>query len=468
MNVHMTSPGAAGLTFFVLALSSAADNPPEMDSVTYRHPWLFRLYYGAVLVASVVLMVTAGHAEPPSWWVLAGALALLLMSEASPVALPVGGYATAGTVFDFPMLLLLGPFWTTAVDLVATLVMQGLVLRKPAVRVLHNAAIYALTTFATAAAYTSVGGRLGGVVFPRDAFPLVVAGGVYFLTNTALVSTVIGLTAGPDPVRVWRRNFQQGMVHHLAFVALGSLLAIVYTTAGAWGLVLFALPFLVIRYSFKLYVELKSDLKDFVRTLTEVLEEVDPYTRHHSVRVAEYSVRLARGLRRPEREVEEIEYAALVHDLGKIGPQHQHILQKPGSLTHEEQRTLRAHPAAGAEIVAKVRALRRVAEIVRSHHERPDGQGYPYGLRADDVPVGARILNVADAYDAMTSDRPYRRALPVDAALRELERGSGTQFDSNVVSCLLRLYTTGQFPLIPSPSSEDLLLLRFRGRQAGG
>src|SRR5678815_1438072 len=169
------------------------------------------------------------------------------------------------------------------------------------------------------------------------------------------------------------------------------------------------------------YMEIKGDLKEFVRALTEVLEEVDPYTRHHSMRVAEYSVRLARGMRFSEHRVEEVEYAALVHDLGKIGPQHQHILQKPGSLSHEEQRTLRAHPAAGAEIVTKVRALRRAAEIVRSHHERPDGQGYPFGLRSDDVPLGARILNVTDAFDAMTSDRPYRRALSVEAALQELK-----------------------------------------------
>jgi polar amino acid transport system substrate-binding protein len=171
-------------------------------------------------------------------------------------------------------------------------------------------------------------------------------------------------------------------------------------------------------------------------------------------------------MRLAEREVEEIEYAALVHDLGKIGPQHQHILQKPGSLTHEEQRTLRAHPAAGAEIVAKVRALRRASEIVRSHHERPDGHGYPFGLRAADVPLGARILNVSDAFDAMTSDRPYRRALSVSAALGELRRGSGTQFDADVVRCLIDLHSRGSFPLLPSPSSEDLLQLRIRPLRA--
>jgi HD-GYP domain-containing protein (c-di-GMP phosphodiesterase class II) len=186
------------------------------------------------------------------------------------------------------------------------------------------------------------------------------------------------------------------------------------------------------------------------------------------VRVSQYAVRLGRGMRLPEHEVEEVEYAALVHDIGKIGPQHQHILQKPGTLSHEEQRTLRAHPAAGAEIVARVRALRRAAEIVRSHHERPDGQGYPFGLKSGDVPVGARILNVSDAFDAMTSDRPYRRALSVDDALQELRRGAGTQFDQGVVECLLRLHAAGRFPLLPSPSSEDLLLLRVKPMRARG
>jgi putative nucleotidyltransferase with HDIG domain len=187
---------------------------------------------------------------------------------------------------------------------------------------------------------------------------------------------------------------------------------------------------------------------------------VDPYTRHHSVRVSQYAVRLARGLKLSESQVEETEYAALVHDLGKIGPQHQEILRKRGSLSHEEQRTLRSHPAAGADIVARVRALRRAAEIVRSHHERPDGLGYPFGLRSEDVPIGARILNVADAFDAMTSDRPYRRALSVESALQELHKGAGTQFDPGVVECLMRMHRAGQFPLLPSPSSEDLLQLQ--------
>jgi putative nucleotidyltransferase with HDIG domain len=245
-------------------------------------------------------------------------------------------------------------------------------------------------------------------------------------------------------------------------VALGALVALVYLRAGAWALVLCGIPFLVARNAFRLYVGIRADLKDFVRALSEVLDEVDPYTRQHSVRVAGYAARLARALDRPESEVDDIEYAALVHDLGKIGPQNQRILQKVGALSEEEHRTLRSHPATGAGIIGRVRALRRAAEIVRLHHERPDGTGYPFGLRAGQIPIGARILNVADAFDAMTSDRPYRRALEVDAAVRELERGACLQFDRTVVECLMTLHARGRFPLIASPSSEELLRLRVR------
>jgi putative nucleotidyltransferase with HDIG domain len=436
-----------------------------------RHAGLFRLYYAAVVLGAVLLLArplaSLAHQPHPAFPLLVGGLALLLLSELAPIELPGGGYVTASTVFNLPCLLVFGPLWASLLDLAANGIAHGLIRRKPIVRVVHNVAIYTLGYFATAAAFTLAGGRIGALRFPQDAIALLLASAVYFLVNSACVSTVIGLTAGPSPWRIWQRNFRQGLLHHLSFVTLGTLVVVVYASAGPWGIVLFALPFLVSRYSFQVYLELKADMKEFVRALTEVLEEVDPYTRHHSVRVSQYAVRLARGLKRPEREVEEIEYAALVHDIGKIGPQHQHILQKPGSLSHEEQRTLRAHPAAGAEIVARVRALRRASEIVRAHHERPDGQGYPFGLRSQDVPVGARILNVADAFDAMTSDRPYRRALPVEAALRELERGAGTQFDREVAACLLRMHAAGEFPLVPSPSSEDLQLLRLKTRVGG-
>jgi putative nucleotidyltransferase with HDIG domain len=299
----------------------------------------------------------------------------------------------------------------------------------------------------------------------RDAIAFVLAAAAHGAVNALLVSVALGFTSGVSPFEAWRRGLRPAALHHLSLLALGVLAAIAHIRLGPWGVLLAAFPGGLAYHAFRRWVELRSDLKEFVRALSEVLDEVDPYTRHHSVRVAHYSVRLGRALALAEREVEDLECAALVHDLGKIGPQHQHILQKPGALTIEEQRTMQGHPGAGAAIVRKVRALRRAATIVSTHHERPDGRGYPAGLRTPEIPVPARILNVADAFDAMTSDRPYRRALDVATAIGELARGAGTQFDHKVVDTLVRLWEQGEFPLIPSPSSEELRALRVH---AGG
>jgi putative nucleotidyltransferase with HDIG domain len=432
----------------------------------YQHPRLFAAYYAGVLALAAGLFLLGPGAAPVDPLTLALVLGLMLLIELYPVALPMGGYATASAVVDLPCLVLFGPWTTAALSAVSVVLAEGLIQRKAVRRVLHNVAIFAITDFVAGGAFHAAGGRTGTLSLPTDLQALLAMSAVYFLSNAALASTVVGLTAGPSPWRVWERNFQSGLLHHLSFVALGLLVTITALQIGAWAVVLFAVPLFVAQRSFRRYTEIRADLKDFVRALSEVLEEIDPYTRHHSVRVSQYAVRLARGMRLAEHEVEDIECAALVHDLGKIGPEHQHILRKPGALSHEEQRTLRAHPAAGAEIVGKVRALRRASEIVRSHHERPDGQGYPYGLRSEDVPVGARILKVSDAFDAMTSDRPYRRALDADEALRELQRGAGTQFDAAVVECLVGLHRAGHFALIPSPSSEDLLMLSLHPARA--
>ncbi len=427
------------------------------------HPRLFASYYVAlVLTAGLALAWRTPTAGPVDLAVLAVVFVLMAASEMGAVALPGGGYVSVGGVIDVACLLTLGPVATAWLNVAATAITQGVAQRRPPLKMIHNLAAFALTALAAGAAFQLAGGRVGRLEFPRDIGPLLACGATYFLFNSTLVSVAIGFSAGPNPWRAWQRTFLHSLLLHLSFVALGSLMAWVYLTAGPWGLVPCAIPFLVARHSFRLYVEIKNDLKDFVRALSEVLDEVDPYTRQHSVRVAQYAVRLARALKCSEREVEDIEYAALVHDLGKIGPQNQRILQKPGTLSHEEQRTLRSHPATGAGIIARVRTLRRASEIVRLHHERPDGRGYPFGLRSDDVPLGARILNVADAFDAMTSDRPYRRALDIAAALRELDRGAGIQFDRQVVDCLLRLQGDGAFSLIASPSSEELRLLRVR------
>ena len=397
-------------------------------------------------------------------WGLAAFL-LISLGEFGAVPLPGGGYASAVAAVDIASIFLLGPAATAWVHVAATLLVQGLVRRRALERVVHDVASSALATWLAGTAFVAAGGRVGALELPADLLPMVIGCVVYFVLDSLRVTsaTASSWRAG---WRSWQQVYGHGLLHHASFLGLGCWIAVVALHVGPWALPLLLLPVVVARHAFAHYVGIRGDLKDFVRALSEVLDEVDPYTRQHSVRVAQYAVRLAREMNATESEVEDLEYAALVHDLGKIGPQHQRILQKPGALTQEDQRTLRGHPATGAGIIGKVAALKRAAEIVRLHHERPDGRGYPLGLRGEQVPLGARILNVADAFDAMTSDRSYRRALEVEEALHELGRGAGTQFDPAVVRCLLALHDAGRFPKLASPSSEELQSLRFRPAQA--
>ncbi|MCM8749412.1 GAF domain-containing protein [Thermomicrobiaceae bacterium CFH 74404] len=175
-----------------------------------------------------------------------------------------------------------------------------------------------------------------------------------------------------------------------------------------------------------------------VEVLAATVDAKDPYTHHHSRNVARYARLLAEAMGCSPEEIEQIELAGLLHDIGKIGVP-DHILRKPGPLTPEEWERMKTHAALGADILASHPALQPIVPLVRHHHERWDGQGYPDGLHGPEIPLGAAIIGLADAFDTMTSDRPYRRAMPVAAAVEELSRCSGTQFHPDVVAAFQRL-----------------------------
>ena len=172
-----------------------------------------------------------------------------------------------------------------------------------------------------------------------------------------------------------------------------------------------------------------------IRALAAALDARDPYTAGHSERVSHMSVVIARQLRLPEAEVAIIRLGALLHDIGKIGLADD-ILQKTDPLTADEFEQIKRHPALGARILRQVSFLEPHLPIVELHHERPDGHGYPFGLRGNEIPLAARIVHVADAYDAMTSARAYRPARPLAAAMAELHLYAGTQFDPDCVAAL--------------------------------
>jgi putative nucleotidyltransferase with HDIG domain len=188
----------------------------------------------------------------------------------------------------------------------------------------------------------------------------------------------------------------------------------------------------------RLYEDLQQSIVGTITSLVAAIDAKSPWTNGHSARVTRYAVELGREMGLKEHALERLRLSALLHDVGKIGT-YDVVLDKPGKLTEEEFELVKKHPRKGADIIAPIKQLTDVIPGVLHHHERYNGKGYPDGLKGEDIPLQARILCVADSYDAMTADRPYRTASGKDYAISELKRGSGTQFDPEVIAVFLKV-----------------------------
>jgi HD-GYP domain-containing protein (c-di-GMP phosphodiesterase class II) len=192
----------------------------------------------------------------------------------------------------------------------------------------------------------------------------------------------------------------------------------------------------------RLYGELEETFFQTAESLGEAIEKRDPYTGGHTKRVTQYSLAIARHLRLKSQDQKWLKIASALHDIGKIGIEDR-ILRKPDALSPEEFMEIQRHSGLGAEILSHIRQLRRILPGVKYHHEQVDGKGYPEGLQGEDIPILARIVAVADTWDAMTTDRPYRKARDRKGAIRELKKCAGTQLDKDVVAAFLRACRTG-------------------------
>jgi putative nucleotidyltransferase with HDIG domain len=193
----------------------------------------------------------------------------------------------------------------------------------------------------------------------------------------------------------------------------------------------------------RLYQEQEEMFFQTAESLADAIEKRDPYTGGHTQRVTLYSMAIAQYLPLKPVEKKWLKIAAVLHDIGKIGIEDQ-ILKKPGQLSPEEYDVIKHHTDLGAEIIDHIRQLKEIVPGVKYHHEQINGRGYPNGLTGEDIPLIAKIVSVSDTYDAMTTDRPYRHALTKKAALRELKRCSGTQFDRKVVEAFMKAYRNGE------------------------
>ena len=322
------------------------------------------------------------------------------------------------------------------------------------VKVLFNVAgMMANASYLTYVSYHWLLGRFGS----NKPVLLMVAALVFFFANTLPISIVIALTEGKSARKVWSECYFWSFPYYLVGAAAVGLVGIVNGAAG-WQTSLLVLPLIYWVYrSYRLYLGRLEAEKERVeiekrhveqiaslnmRTIAALalaIEAKDHTTHTHLQRVRTYAVEIARELQLDEDQIEALRAAALLHDIGKLAVPEQ-IINKPGKLSREEFEKMKVHPIVGAEILQRVAFPYPVAPIVRCHHERWDGSGYPEGLSGENIPIGARILAAVDCLDALASDRQYRQALPLVEAMEKVKEKSGTWFDPRVVDILQNRY----------------------------
>ncbi|MEW5785619.1 MAG: HD-GYP domain-containing protein [Bacillota bacterium] len=415
------------------------------------------------LKAKIYIAILIGLALGTSWFIyiqpdlksvdllsLVVFLIVIILFESFPVHLPRGGMITVSFAPVFAAILLFEPIFIIALGLLNEL----LYVRKDKTtpKALFNASQLTISVGLASVFYHYLNPT--GLTISWQFF-LAALGSlfVYFFLNWSFVTLILSFIQNFNFFSLWIINVKWAIPGFFCMAPLGILIAFIYTNIGFWGLVLFVVPLFLARYSFQSYINTRQSFLDTIESLSRAIDAKDRYTRGHSSRVAEYAVALARELKWPEDRVEMLKYIALIHDVGKIAIP-EGILKKTGSLTEAEFNEMKNHSCIGAEVIRNNNFFAGGADMIRHHHERWDGAGYPDGLRGEAIPEGARILAVADAYDAMTSDRPYRKALTPQTALQEIREGAGSQFDPRMAEAFTRAYQKLNFSAKTSTEEE--------------
>jgi putative nucleotidyltransferase with HDIG domain len=365
-----------------------------------------------------------------AFWVV-----VTLFASALPVRMPGGILVTVSIAPVMAAASLGGPAAAAWVALFGTTELREIRGRIPWYGTLANHAAIVLP--ATLGALVLVLIAAGGTDL-RLSFLGTVAGSVIdFVANLILVSALLALRTAMPIRSLLFRDSGGFWANLLALAPLAWLMAQAFREA-AWAAMLFALPLYTTRLSYQKFVEMRDMFTQTIGALAEAVDKRDPYTSKHSVRVKAISVDIGREMRVNEAELEALEWGGLLHDVGKIGVPDA-VLLKQDRLTKDERMVMNAHPVLGAQIIAPVTKLAPELPIIRHHHEWYNGSGYPDRLIGDEIPKLARILHVADAFEAMTAARPYRMTpLTAEQALTELRKFAGIQFDPTVVDAFVR------------------------------
>lgn len=415
-----------------------------------RHGLRFPLFAGLTAGAALLVALPCFFYYPlvPAAAGSAGIAALIVLlvavvvSEALTVLVPGSGQLSLGVPLFVAIAVYAGPAAAAVAGIASATLLAFSKPRLSVEKLVYNLGNVVLTTTIPALVYVALAPVFaqGRAFRASDILALSLAATLGTFVNLGLASLALNALYGDSIRSIWRNTFSWVLPSQLALGFVGVAIAQILRTLQVPGFALFVVPLLVARQTYQQSVLLKQAYSDMITSMVAALEAKDIYTKGHSLRVAEYAVMIAASLEVPPAAVQRIEYAALLHDLGKVGVSSR-VLGKQASLSAEEYDEIKRHPEIGAHIISDVPYLADLVPFIAAHHERLDGLGYGRGLSGDEIPFEARVLAVADAYDAMTSARPYRGAMSHEAAMSQLVDGSGTQFDEDVVSAFERAWT---------------------------
>lgn len=434
------------------------------------------------LAATFCLLVGFSHWHSGDSVRFAAYLIAALLASSLKVIMPgVEGTLSVNFLFTLLGILELSLPQTLIIGLASTLAQFYWRARRPkVVQLVFN---LSQVTVSSATAYGAYQLVIAKVLHGPGNLALLAAAITHFACNSAAMSTIIGLTEQKPVRKVWNDSYLWSFPYYMVGAATAGLIHFLNAHIG-WQSSLLVLPPIYLMYhSYRLYVGKLETEKQHAQQVSKLhlrtiealalaIEAKDETTGEHLQRVRVYSMELAKELGLSEDETEALQAASVLHDIGKLAVP-EHIISKPGKLTPEEFEKMKIHPVVGAEILERVNFPYPVVPIVRAHHEKWDGTGYPSGLAGEEIPIGARILAAVDCFDALASDRQYRKALPLPEAMAKVVADAGKSFDPRVVEILQRRYVqleklATEQPLEPAPKlSTDVKVERGSAPAAG-
>jgi hypothetical protein len=419
-------------------------------------PGRIQTFVGLITLAAAISAAAVWNVRLPfpGWWPLATFLFVATLLESLNTPLRLAAKGSTSFIMHMASALLFGGWWGALVAAISTFLGE-LVRNNQPIKIVFNVSQRILAVSLAALVYHRLGGELPPTYLDpsvslasdgvqRDLGLFFIFATVYFVINSAAVNAAIVLSSGRAFREVWNLNTRGLLVYDLTASIIGVLVAWLYIRFDLWlgfgsvGLLGVIVPIVAVRHVYGLYHQLEDSGQELLQVMVKAIEARDPYTSGHSLRVSEMSRAVAVELGLSAREIEQVQTAALLHDVGKIHEEFAPLLRKEGRLTDEETALMQTHSTKSAELVGIISKFHGfIQDSVRHHHERWDGQGYPDGLSEKNIPLAARIILIADTIDAMTTDRPYRKRLSLDVVLAELQKCKGTQFDSELIDVVV-------------------------------